>query len=218
MSMSSVRLAALAALVGCASLWGVAAHAQVYRIVGSDGRVTFSDRPPPDGKGTPAPSVAMPSSGALAGSGVLPPELRTPASRFPVVLYTSKDCGPCNSARVFLAGRGIPFTERTVATEADARALRNLSGDIQLPFATLGAQHLVGFSEAEWSQYMDAAGYPKTSALPASYRNAPPTPLVAVEPRPVEPTAQAPSPAQPTEAPRPLPSDPSPTNPAGIRF
>jgi hypothetical protein len=106
-----------------------------------------------------------------------------------------------------------------VATEADARALRNLSGDLQLPFATLGAQHLVGFSDAEWSQYMDAAGYPKTSALPAGYRNPPPSPLVAVEPRPVDPTAQAPVPQQRAPAaPPPLPSDPSPQNPLGLRF
>jgi glutaredoxin len=216
--MSSVRLAALAALVGYASLWGATAQAQVYRIVGPDGRVTFSDRPPPDGKGTPAPSVAMPPSTGGAGYAGLPAELRTPASRFPVVLYTSKDCGPCASARAFLVSRGIPFTEKTVATEADARVLRNLSGDLQLPFATLGAQHLVGFSDAEWSQYMDAAGYPKTSALPPGYRNPPPSPLVAVDPRPVDPTAQAPVPQPAPPAPRPLPSDPSPQNPLGLRF
>jgi glutaredoxin len=215
--MSSVRLAALAAAVGCAVLWGVAAHAQVYRIVGPDGRVTFSDRPPPDGKATPAPSVALPPSTGAAGASVLPPELRAPASRFPVVLYTTKDCGACTSARAFLASRGIPFTEKTVATDADARALRNLSGDLQLPFATLGGQHLVGFSEGEWSQYLDAAGYPKTSVLPPGYRNPPPAPLVAVEtPRPADPTARAPAPAP--AAPQPLPSDPSPSNPLGIRF
>ena len=216
--MSSVRLAALAALVGCASLWGVASHAQVYRIVGPDGRVTFSDRPPPEGKATPAASLPLPPSTGAAGNAVLPAELRTPASRFPVVLYTGKDCVPCTSARAFLASRGIPYTEKTVTTEADARALRNLSGDLQLPFATLGAQHLVGFSEAEWSQYMDAAGYPKTSVLPPGYRNAAPSPLVAVEPRPVDPTAQAPARPSAPAVPRPLPSDPSPSNPAGIRF
>lgn len=217
MKMSSVRLAALAAVVGCASLWGAAAHAQVYRIVGPDGRVTFSDRPPPDGKAAPAPSVALPATNGAQGSGaVLPSDLRATTSRFPVVLYTTDACGPCASARGFLAGRGIPFTEKTIATQADVRALRALSGDVRLPFATLGAQHLVGFSEAEWARYMDAAGYPKTSALPAGYRNPPAAPLVAVNPRPIDPTAQAPLEAPAT--PSPLPSDPSPTNPLGIRF
>ena len=217
--MSSVRLAALAAAVGCLSLWGAAAHAQVYRIVGPDGRVTFSDRPPAEGKATPAPAVVMPpSTGAAGSSAALPAELRASASRFPFVLYTSADCGPCVTARSFLAGRGIPFTEKTITTEADARALRNLSGGLQLPFATLGAQHLVGYSEAEWSQYLDAAGYPKTSALPAGFRQPAPSPLVALDPpRPGRSTAQAPVEAR-SAAPQPLPSDPSPTNPLGIRF
>ena len=218
--MSSVRLAALAAVLGCASLWGAAAQAQaqVYRIVGPDGRVTFSDRPPPDGNATPAPTVAMPGApGARGAASTLPAELRAVASRFPVVLYTSADCGPCTSARDFLVGRGIPFSEKTVATQADVQALRNVSGDARLPFATLGAQHLVGFAEAEWSRYLDAAGYPKTPALPVGYRNPPPEPLVQVaQPRPADPTAQAPAPAP--AAPRPLPSDPSPDNPLGIRF
>jgi len=215
MSMSSVRLAALAALVACASLWGGAAQAQVYRIVGPDGRVTFSDRPPAEGKAEPATSP-LPGGAGNAGSAPLPLELRTAASRFPVVLYTSKTCGPCDSARALLARRGIPFTERTIATQADVGALRNLSGDVRLPFATLGQQHLVGFAEAEWSQYLDAAGYPANSALPAGYRNPAATPLVAVEPRPVDPTAQATTPAP--AAPQPLPSDPSPSNPLGLRF
>ena len=51
--MFSVRTAARAALIAgtfaCAGL----ASAQVYRIVGPDGKVTFSDRPPVDAKATP---------------------------------------------------------------------------------------------------------------------------------------------------------------------
>ena len=215
--MSSVRLAALAAVLGWASLWGATAQAQVYRIVGPDGRVTFSDRPPPEGKASPAPSLALPSTGAVA-TATLPGELRAATSRFPFVLYTSKDCGPCETARGFLASRGVPYSEKTIATEADVRALRNLSGSVRLPFATVGGQNLVGFSESEWSQYLDAAGYPRTSALPRGFHNPPATPLVAIEaPRPVEPAAQAPERAEAPQSP-PLPSDPSPSNPLGLRF
>jgi hypothetical protein len=220
MSMSSVRWAALAAVLGCASLWGAAAQAQVYRIVGPDGRITFSDRPPPDAKATPAPTVALPPSAGTGGGAPLPLELRNAATRFPVTLYAGKDCGPCESARAFLVSRGIPFTEKTVSSDADVRAVRNLSGANSLPFATVGGQHLIGFSETEWSQYMDAAGYPRTSQLPPGYRNPPPTPVVALEtPRRAEPAApRTAARPEPAEAPQPLPSDPSPTNPLGIRF
>ena len=219
--MFSVRVAALAALVGTACLWAAAVHAQVYRIVGPDGRVTFSDRPPPEGKGTTAPSLPLPPSSGGTGPSGLPAEVRAAASRFPVTLYTGRDCAPCDAARTFLASRGIPFSEKTVSTDADVRALRNLSGEAHLPFATLGAQHLLGFSGGEWSQYLDAAGYPKTSVLPATYRNPAATPLVAVEtPRRAQQPSAAAQAADEDEAPRaqPLPSDPSPANPLGIRF
>ena len=36
--------------------------------------------------------------------------------RFPVTLYTSTNCAPCGAGRTLLASRGIPFSERTVAT------------------------------------------------------------------------------------------------------
>ena len=217
--MFSVRQAALAAFVGMVSLAAAAAQAQVYRIVGPDGRVTFSDRP----EGNAAQPVPQAGNVAAAGSASLPSELRNAAGRYPVTLYTGKECAPCDQARSFLVGRGIPYTEKTVTTDADARALRSLSGALSLPFATLGAQHLVGFADSEWSQYMDAAGYPRTSVLPPGYRNPPPVPMVAVQsPQAGSPTAQAvPSraPVQPLQAsPQPAPSAPSPANPAGIRF
>jgi glutaredoxin len=216
--MSSVRLAALAALVGCAALLGAAANAQVFRIVGPDGRVTFSDRPPADGKASAARTVATSGGGSSTAS--LPAELRTAATRFPVTLYTGVDCQPCLSARSFLATRGVPYTEKTVTSAEDIQALQRLAGEARLPFVTIGGQHVRGFSEVEWAQYIEAAGYPKTSQLPPSFRNASPTPLVAVQVPPAT-TAQQQQQQQPTQAPSgpaPLPSDPSPSNPLGIRF
>jgi glutaredoxin len=219
--MSSVRLAAVTALVGCAALWTAAATAQVYRIVGPDGRVTFSDRPPANATATPAPSVPLPAGGGTS-TAQLPLEVRNANARFPVTLYSAPDCGPCASARGFLGSRGIPFTEKMISTEQDVAALQRLSGGNQLPFATIGGQHMRGFSDSEWGQYLDAAGYPKTSQLPASYRNPPATPLVSVQ-RPT--VAQQQQQQQEQPATRPLaqpnaaaPSGPSPSNPAGIRF
>jgi glutaredoxin len=212
--MSSVRLAALAALVGCVSLLGAAANAQVFRIVGPDGRVTFSDRPPPDAKATAAPTVGMGGGGSTAS---LPLELRNAASRFPVTLYTSADCQPCAMARTFLASRGVPYTEKTVSSNDDIQALKGLSGEARLPFLTIGGQHVRGFSNSEWSQYIEAAGYPRTSQLPPGFRNPPPSPLVAAQ-APPAPAAQQQQQPEPGASSGPRPSDPSPSNPLGIRF
>ena len=220
--MSFARSAALAAFLASAALWGACAHAQVYRIVGPDGKVTFSDRPPADAKAVPAQSVAIPSAPSSgSGTGSLPSELRRVVGQYPVTLYTTKDCGPCISARGYLQQRGIPFTEYTVSTRDDFSALQRLSGGTNLPFLSIGAQQIPGFSEVEWSQYLDAAGYPKTSQLPAGYRNADPAPLVAVQKAAPPPartaTAQQPAAAQPVAPAAPVEA-PSQANPAGIRF
>jgi len=198
---------------------GAPLHAQqVYRIVGPDGRVTFSDKPPEDAKAAVKPvTPGGTAAGAAAGGGAaLPFELRNVATRYPVTLYTGGNCVPCGTGRAFLSARGIPFSERTITTNDDVDALTRLSGSAGLPLLTIGGQQLKGYSEAEWSQFLDAAGYPKTSQLPPGYRGAPATPLVAVQAPAIRP---APAAAAPTAAAQPAPAPgPTPDNPAGIRF
>ena len=209
-------LASLLMTLACAG-----AHAQgVYRIVGPDGKVTFSDRPPAEGNAQPA---RMTGTAPASANDNLPASLRQVAGRFPVTLYTGNDCTPCTSARTFLTSRGIPFTERTVTSNEDIAALQKLSNNTSLPFGTIGNQHLIGFSEGEWAQYLDTAGYPQQSQLPRNYRAPTPTPLVAV--KAAEPAASPASASAPPAAtnsrvrpPAPVNEGPSPSNPAGIRF
>nr|WP_116606215.1 glutaredoxin family protein [uncultured Albidiferax sp.] len=200
--------------LACAVLALAAGSAQaqtVYRIVGPDGKVSFSDQPPP-----PSSKAKVTTAGAGGSSSVnaaaLPFELKEVVQRYPVTLYTSASCGPCASARNLLTSRGVPFTERTVNSNEDADALKRISGDTSLPFGTIGGQQLKGFSDVEWTQYLDAAAYPKSSVLPATYRPAAPTPLVAKTAAPV--AAPAPAPVQQPQA---QPVDTS-RNPAGIQF
>lgn len=215
------RIAATSALLALASITALAQP--MYRIVGPDGKVTFSDRPPPEGArgtSTAAGSAARPSADSNGGAS-LPFEVRQVANRYPVTLYSAPDCAPCTSARNLLVNRGVPFAERTITTSEDAQALQRVSGETSLPFATIGGQQLKGFSDVEWTQYLDAAGYPKTSQLPSNYRQPPATPLVAVKradeaPRPA--AATAPPAAAPAAAPAPAPAPRDSSNPAGIRF
>jgi glutaredoxin len=186
----------------------------VYRIVGPDGKVTFSDQPPPASTNAKVTS-ALGDGGKGVAIASLPFELRKVAGQFPVTLYAGDNCGPCTSARSLLTTRGIPFAEKTVTTNEDSQALQRLSGDSSLPFLTIGSQQLKGFSDAEWTQFLDAAGYPKASVLPASYRQAAATPLVTVAAPPAPATRSA---AQPTPTSAPSPDAPAANNPAGIRF
>ena len=209
---SHLRIAALGLVLGLVS--ASALSQGVYRIVGPDGRVSYSDQPPPAANARP---VASGAPGAAGGANAqLPFELRQVASRYPVVLYTSAECAPCNSGRNLLNARGVPYSEKTITTNEDAEALKRLSGQTSLPFVTIGSQQIKGYSDAEWTQFLDAAGYPKQSALPTAYRRAAPTPLVAVAP--VASTAPATTAqSQPAEASTPSVAQPV-SNPAGIRF
>jgi len=203
---------ALSALAG-----GSAQAQQVYRSVGPDGRVTFSDRSPTDAAAQPAGAR---STTTVEGGAPLPYELRQIAARFPVTLYTGSDCAPCASARNLLVSRGVPFTERTVNSNDDIDALKRLSGATSLPFGTIGGQQLSGFSDVEWTQYLDAAGYPKQSRLPAGYRQPAAAPLVAVQAPPPASRADAAAPPRARAASRPAAPAPAnrASNPAGIVF
>ncbi|MES2633825.1 MAG: glutaredoxin family protein [Pseudomonadota bacterium] len=224
-TIAAIASCGLVGLLGASALLASDANAQqIYRIVGPDGRVTFSDQAPAQSNAKPgaagAPAAAQTATTATTASAggapsPLPFELRQVVSRYPVVLYTGVNCAPCASGRAMLASRGIPFTERTVTTPDDIEAYRRLGGANTLPFLTIGGQQIKGYSDFEWAQYLDAAGYPKTSVLPSSYKQAPATPLVAIQQAPANAPATAPSAAPATAS---SPPPPPPENPAGIRF
>ena len=207
--------AATLAVFAIAALWSTASQAQVYRIVGPDGKVTFSDKPPVTEGASRVGAASSTGGNAAAG---LPYELRQVASKYPVTLYVGDNCGPCGAGRSLLTSRGIPFAEKTVNSNEDGQALQRLSGDRSLPFMTIGSQQLKGFSDSEWTQFLDAAGYPSSSTLPASYRQPAATPLVAVAAAPaVAAAVPAARPAIPVPAPAPRPATNN-DNPAGIKF
>jgi hypothetical protein len=109
----------------------------------------------------------------------------------------------------------VPYTERTITTAQDIEALKRMGMEATVPIATIGGQRLKGYSEGEWSDYLNAAGYPATSRLPSTYRNAPASPLVPVpEAAPNRPAAATPEPAPVA----PPPTGPTPSNPTGIVF
>ncbi|MDP1654658.1 MAG: glutaredoxin family protein [Hylemonella sp.] len=208
--------ATLAAASLLLALTASLAQAQgIYRIVGPDGRVTFSDKPP----ATSDKATALSADGRAesAAASALPYELQQLTRRYPVTLYSGDNCAPCDSGRALLNNRGIPFTERTVSTPQDTDALQKLNGDASIPVLTIGGQRLQGFMASDWAQYLDAAGYPKSSQLPANYRNPAPAPLVPPPP-PIPATANGKQPAAAPNAVSPRAPTVTPDNPAGITF
>jgi glutaredoxin len=179
----------------------------VYKVEHPDGTVTYTDRPADTGSArvTSLGRDAAPPPLAV----VLPQELRVLVQRYPVTLYTAPDCVPCDSGRRLLQQRGVPYTERVIASADDAAALERTVGGRSVPALTIGTQPLRGLSEADWTAYLDAAGYPRESRLPRGWQPPPPAPLV--ERAPARPAAEAP-------APRPPPALPAEPPPGTLRF
>jgi glutaredoxin len=202
---TALRLAPLAALLLLAS---GSLYAQ-YKVVGPDGKVTYTDRPPAPASGKV--TTLNDRGGAAAEAAALPLELRQAAQRYPVTLYASVgNCEPCDSARQLLRQRGIPYAERSVQSAEDADALERLSGGRDAPTLSIGSQTLRGLAPEVWNSYLDAAGYPRESRLPAGYQFAAATPLVA-RAAPPRPAAAADATAAPAAAQTP------PSN-TGIKF
>ncbi len=173
-------------LIGLAA-FGFSAAAQ-YKWTGPDGKVVYSDSPPPPG--VTAAQIAGPplartdSRSNLAG-------LAPIAAKYPVVLYTTSDCSPCQQARSYLNARGIPFTEKTVKSAADADAFRAAGfSEVRFPTLSVGRERNTGFESSQWESLLDAAGYPAKSMLPAGYRN---PPAQSMAPAPNTATASRPS-------------------------
>jgi glutaredoxin len=211
--MSSRRSTLPVLSVLLASLFAaVPAHA-LYKVVGPDGKITYTDQPPTDTQNKVQPVKSGPGSGAAASN--LPYELRQIVQRYPVVLYATATCAPCDSGRQLLQERGIPYTERVVgATREDNEALARLTGGGGIPSLSVGGQVLRGFLRDDWSSYLDLAGYPKTSQLPNGYVAQKQPLLERNTPAPAaQPSAPAPAPQTPAPAPAATPD-----NPSGIRF
>ncbi len=167
----AVVLACAACLAGITA----PAFAQQYKVVGSDGRVTYTDRPPlASGDKLSTLKTRGPTAGVPAA---LPVDVREAVQRYPVTLYGSANCGPCDAGRQFLQQRGIPYVEKSVVTGDDGAVLLRLTGGNDLPAITVGAQVVRGWSSEGWGSYLDAAGYPRDSKLPAGYQFATAAPL-----------------------------------------
>ncbi len=184
----------------------------MYKVVGPDGKVTYTDRPPTD-----RASQAIKANGAVSDTGSLPFELRQVTLKFPVVLYATKDCSVCDQGRTLLKQRGIPFQEKSVDSNDDIQAFKRQEGTDQLPVLRVGSQQLKGFASQSWQSYLDAAGYPKESVLPRTYQWPVPTPLV--QAAPVAPSGTAATRGAGTTAP-PATTQPAPASPTapGFRF
>ena len=209
---SHVTLAMVALLASSASL------AQ-YRYVAPDGTVSYSDTPPA-GNANHVTLQNLPLDAPLVAASSMPYALNQASSHFPVTLYTSSSCASCDAARAYLKQRGVPFSEKTVGSDADLAVVKRVSGDTAVPVVLVGSQKSVGFSSSVYSGMLDDAGYPATTLLPRDYSY--PAPVAAAGPQSNPPIAPNPAAGAASPAPQgPQIAEPPPAQgnaPPGFKF
>ena len=134
------------------------------------GSTVISDLPPPPG----ARQVSKTDTPPVGNEAQIPYALRQASEKFPVVLYTSAGCVTCKQARTLLDGRGVPFSEKVLKSEAELAELgRQLGGEPALPSVSVGRQGARGFVPTVWNELLDAAGSPTSAPYRARPATAP---------------------------------------------
>jgi glutaredoxin len=136
---------------------------QFYRWVDGQGRVNYSDQPPPSSMAKQATQKSYKGSVIEGGESYA---LRQARERFPVTLFATTDCGiPCEQAKGHLARRGIPYSSKDPSSDAEAqKALAAAGGKFRVPTLLVGTDKLEGYEEGAWNASLDRAGYPKSPA------------------------------------------------------
>ena len=202
---------------------GVAAFAamqagaqQLYRWVDKNGKINYTQDPPPRDAAKSVQQRRLNSSAPPEGSQQIPFAVKQAMETFPVTLYTAKDCSQaCNEARALLNKRGVPFREISVSDEASFAVLKKMTGDTRVPVMQVGRQSEKGFEENAYNSALDSAGYPRSSgftgkppALPSPKPQAKPAAPIPTE---TPPKTVGSSPATPaTQAVAPNPNQASP--------
>ncbi len=138
---------------------GLVQAQSTYRWVDQDGKVHYGDRPPSKN----ARELQERKYSASSAEKSMSYAMRQAAESFPVTLYVTPDCETaCKEGRAYLNKRGIPFAEKSVASNEEIAELRERlgGGDTVVPVLMVGDKHRKGFLESAWAGLLDAAGYP----------------------------------------------------------
>lgn len=171
------------------------AHAQYqYRWIDKDGRVQYTDTPPPAWAKDVRKEAAPGDDGGVAPQ--VNYDLAKAQKEFPVTLYSSPNCKEgCDAMRDALNKRGVPFTEKQVYDLESNEELKRLSGAQEVPTLLVGRSVQRGFEQEALDTLLDSAGYPKAGVLKPLAQKAPPAPEGYVAPDAAKPVAE-PAPAK----------------------
>lgn len=154
LSSQAMRISSLALAAVLLAAAGAPLHAQtLYKSIGPDGKVVYSDQPPTTGKLEKTldvqtlPNTAIPPE-VLKEMERLKKEGKTTAAA-PLggtVLFSATWCGYCRQAKAHLAQRGITYRDFDIDTPDGRTAFVQFAGGGGVPFLIKNGEKLRGYS------------------------------------------------------------------------
>ncbi len=161
--MPTMHRTLLLLLLPLALMSAVDSAAQVFKWTDKDGKVHYGDNPPPEAKPNQV-KVGVQSFGGPAEVDYVsilkrPIKGGAAANRADVVIYSASWCGPCKSAKAWMASQNIPFTDYDVETSEQGKRDFQAMGARGVPTILVGEQRMTGFSASNLSAMLKKGGY-----------------------------------------------------------
>lgn len=138
----------------------------LYKSVGPNGVVSYSDQPPTDATQAKVinfddlPITVLPTFSAPDTAPTLVERARklwaswtttkTKAPSSGVVLYTTRSCGYCKQAKAYLEGKSIKYQEIDVDTKSGNAQYAQAGGGKGVPMIVVAGKNVNGFSPAAY--------------------------------------------------------------------
>ncbi len=143
----------------------VASGQTLYKSVGPDGRISYSDTPPAGAKVqktmsySPLPASPVPESvrrdrQELEAS-LQRRSLETATGSEGIRLFTATWCGYCTKAKAYLGQRGIAYQEYDIDTPAGKQAFAQAGTGTGIPLLLWKEKRQQGFSKAGYDALFD---------------------------------------------------------------